>query len=816
MNPMSGQSRREFLQTTSSALAAGSFLANTSPQVEADQARPGVSTGHGIPSHQPLPLEGVHAYTDKLSVAAGETIRFHVSSTLPYQLEVCRLGLDMDSPHTDEVLHAWKVSEPVMQPIHPGSYIHVEKGLAADEPIEALTIECWVRLWDVWGRQGLVGQFDETHGGGFALLVDQDGAVEWYLGDGGAVQENGWHRGEKGVLAKVKPPGRRPPGQSRPTGRRDKWHHVAAVYDGRTKSLWVDGRRVQQWDWRGTVRPGTAPLRIGAIGRDGLADNFLDGDVAMPVFYKRALTEDEIRRRFETKALQTPTGDHVLACWPLSEEQGDRVADESGHDRHGRIINHATWMIGGPSFNVNVDRFADYDPAKDAARGHALRLASDDLVDCRWEPTFDYRLPKTAKSGMYVGRIRFELDGEPRLYHALFVGKKAVDAPRASIAFLCSTNTWKAYAGTPFARTWPSLKHSFGHSSANSSGDPPMGSFYWRHRAGQGTYYMGLRMPWPLAGPYTVYGGQYLGHLCYADRYTQTWLEREDIQYDTYGDLDLHLHPELLDGYKTLVIAGHSEYWSAEAYRGVERFLKAGGNVLALSGNTMFWRVSFNEDGSVMESRKVDTMGNQLEPTNRGEVWHSQDGHRGGMSRECGYPAWKLIGLEFITLSNTATKGHGGFRVLDSKHSLFNQPHRLDVSDGDELGLPSAGKPSMVVGHEGDARVSTIAKVTTAPPPPGAEFPSRDPDGIELLAEGVIDWTVGSGTVFDYFMRPIAGPKAQAAGVNLGAEMIYWQRPDGGKVFNVASICAGRGFVDDPKFGLLIKNVLHLFEGQSK
>ena len=76
--------------------------------------------------------------------------------------------------------------------------------------------------------------------------------------------------------------------------------------------------------------------------------------------------------------------------------------------------------------------------------------------------------------------------------------------------------------------------------------------------------------------------------------------------------------------------------------------------------------------------------------------------------------------------------------------------------------------------------------------------------------------TVGSGTVFDYFMRPIAGPKAQAAGVNLGAEMIYWQRPDGGKVFNVASICAGRGFVDDPKFGLLIKNVLHLFEGQSK
>jgi hypothetical protein len=41
--------------------------------------------------------------------------------------------------------------------------------------------------------------------------------------------------------------------------------------------------------------------------------------------------------------------------------------------------------------------------------------------------------------------------------------------------------------------------------------------------------------------------------------------------------------------------------------------------------------------------------------------------------------------------------------------------------------------------------------------------------------------------------------------------MIYRQRPDRGKVFNVGSICAGRGFVDDPKFGLLIKNVLHDF-----
>jgi hypothetical protein len=69
-------------------------------------------------------------------------------------------------------------------------------------------------------------------------------------------------------------------------------------------------------------------------------------------------------------------------------------------------------------------------------------------------------------------------------------------------------------------------------------------------------------------------------------------------------DLDLHRDPAMLDGYKTLIINGHSEYWSIEAYEGVDRYLRNGGNVIVLSGNSMFWRVSFNEDHSVMECRK--------------------------------------------------------------------------------------------------------------------------------------------------------------------------------------------------------------------
>ena len=112
--------------------------------------------------------------------------------------------------------------------------------------------------------------------------------------------------------------------------------------------------------------------------------NLLDGDLAMPVIYERALSADEIAARYRDQGLTPAVGAGVLACWPLAEERGDHVADCTPHARHGRIINSATWMIGGPSFDGGqVPRFGDYDPSQDPRRGHGLRFASDELYDCR-------------------------------------------------------------------------------------------------------------------------------------------------------------------------------------------------------------------------------------------------------------------------------------------------------------------------------------------------------------------------------------------------------------------------------------------------
>ena len=49
--------------------------------------------------------------------------------------------------------------------------------------------------------------------------------------------------------------------------------------------------------------------------------------------------------------------------------------------------------------------------------------------------------------------------------------------------------------------------------------------------AGQGTYQIGFRMPWPIVGPYTHMGPEEwdYSHLCRQDRFTQTWLENPGL-----------------------------------------------------------------------------------------------------------------------------------------------------------------------------------------------------------------------------------------------------------------------------------------------
>jgi len=142
-------------------------------------------------------------------------------------------------------------------------------------------------------------------------------------------------------------------------------------------------------------------------------------------------------------------------------------------------------------------------------------------------------------------------------------------------------------------------------------------------------------------------------------------------------------------------------------------------------------------------------------------------------------------------------------------HPLFHTPHETGLKVGDAFGAAPSGRPELI-GHEGDVRISTLARVCLQPLPEGATHPTADPPGIELLAEGVADWTRVEGAPWDYFQRPVVAPPQRTA-IDVAAEMIYWERPEGGRVFHAGSVSAGHGFANDPRFGLLVRNVLHRF-----
>jgi hypothetical protein len=93
----------------------------------------------------------------------------------------------------------------------------------------------------------------------------------------------------------------------------------------------------------------------------------------------------------------------------------------------------------------------------------------------------------------------------------------------------------------------------------------------------------------------------------------------------------------------------------------------------------------------------------------------------------------------------------------------------------------------------------------TSKVPPGATLP-EEPSGITTLANGVLPKYSG----FDYFTRPVRLENAVVA------HMIYWERPQGGRVFHAGSLGSGWGLSADPKFQTLTRNVLYHFGVERK
>ena len=74
------------------------------------------------------------------------------------------------------------------------------------------------------------------------------------------------------------------------------------------------------------------------------------------------------------------------------------------------------------------------------------------------------------------------------------------------------------------------------------------------------------------------------------------WLENRGTPVECCTSIDLHATPGLLANYDCLIIGYHDEYWTAEMRDRCEAFVRGGGNMIVLSGNTSFRQVRLEDD----------------------------------------------------------------------------------------------------------------------------------------------------------------------------------------------------------------------------
>ncbi len=231
------------------------------------------------------------------------------------------------------------------------------------------------------------------------------------------------------------------------------------------------------------------------------------------------------------------------------------------------------------------------------------------------------------------------------------------------------------------------------------------------------------------------------------------WLERQNVGYDLYADVQLHFGEVDLDAYRVLVLNTHPEYWSRNMYDRVRAWVHdRGGRLMYLGGNGVNCEIEL-PDPQTMLVRNGD--GRVLDADRPGLQ------SRFGMRYE---PEANLLGVGF---TRAGMMTGAPYQVRDATHWVF-EGTGLRADDLFGRQCLHTRCPGGASGHEMD-------KLSPSSPP-----------GTKLLAKGI-------------------NPGGS------GAEMAYYEVPSGGAVFAAGSINYPCSLPVDDAISQVTMNVLRRF-----
>ncbi len=726
-------------------------------------------------------MKKIVGYLNEWSAAPGDTLKVMVSTYGPerYSANLVRVICGDDEPdhgiyREEEIEAPFNGEYPGReQPTAAGSYVTV-----ADAPaiaaLHSFTVQAWVfPTTPGKGVQGLIGNWRDETASGFALLIDETGALAMRLGDGG------------GAVSEVS--------TAKPLAAR-RWHLVSAAYDAATKELSVTqdfiGPQIEvdsSAHATGEIPfepalAGGAPLVMAALAD---ASHHFNGKIDRPRLIGRALSRAE-SGALAWDALPHERDGAVIAAWDFSRDIGtDRVSDLGPNRLHGRTVNLPSRGCKGFNWSGAEQNW------RHAPREYgAIHFHDDDLYDAGWEADFEYEVPKDLPSGVYAVRLVAEDDE----WYVTFFVRPPRGTTTAKLAFLASTATYMAYSNyhwmlherySEVAETfWTTLdkgdvflqEHSeFGLST------------YDTHSDGSGVRYASRLRPVLNMAPKTPLWS------FNPDTHILGWLEEKGIAFDVITDEDLHDEGVgLLEPYHAIVTGTHPEYYTTPMWDGLRAYLARGGRLAYLGGNGFIWRCAFSaEMPGVLELRRPED-GIRYRDEEPGEYYLEFTGEYGGLWRRLGMAPQALVGVGTVAVGFDAS---GFYR---RKEASFD-PRAAFIFEGigdDEL----IGDFGILGGGASGSEIDAADPMLGTPPHTLILASSEGHSANTYL--------VPDETGFHH----VAMDGAQNPGIR--ADMTFFETPGGGAVFSVGSIAWGASLPHngyDNNVARVSENVLRRF-----
>lgn len=701
-------------------------------------------------------LEG---YSDRLSVAPGDTVEFKVSTAhLAYRAEIVRLIHGDRNPSgpgfiTEQVASSVSGDYPgVVQEIATGSHIVVP-----DFPAEWLSAGFTIQLWlypttPAQGVQGIVTHWSPAEPAGFALVIEEGALALWLGGPDGMVRV-----------------------QAAAPMRAGAWYFVAASFDASTGRVALRQEPPPAWpldpsrqfaaaDIGITTGVAEGPLLMAAMPGDraGRIAHHLNGKIDRPRLFNRALSAAELDG-LQRGASPLEMGESLVAAWDFSREIASaRIIDVSPHALHGTAVNLPARAMTGANWSGDEANF-NHAPAEYGA----IHFHDDDLDDAAWETSFTYTVPETLPSGIYAARLQAGSSEN----HLPFVVRPPRGIANAPIAYLIPTFTYLAYANEHMP-VEPLALFPFADMTAHADAyayiaEHGLNSLYDCHRDGSGVRYASWKRPLVNLRPdatFRIYGApERLG----ADLYLSHWMQQKGIAYDTLADENLHAEgAALLAPYRVVITGTHPEYWSRPMLDALDSYLDNGGRIMYLGGNGFYWVTGVDpERPHVIEIRRW--RGTESWETEPGEAFLSTTGEQGGLWRHRNRAPQKRLGVGFTSQGNDFSRPYDRLPDSYDPRAAFIFAGVTDAAIGD---FPSLMLRHGAAGYEidrADAALGTPPHALTLATATGFS------DSYQHVVEEILSTD---------------GERGGTASPLVRADLVFFEGPHGGAVFSVGSI----------------------------